>query len=109
MSPTRGFAIELATAITTLLASRLHLPVSTTHCVTGATIGAALMNFALGATNWRQLCWISLSWVLILPDSGLVSGILTVTALNTPYFWGICSGCTARRWRDEANDEEMEW
>lgn len=43
MSPTRGFATELGAAITVLLASRLGLPVSTTHCLTGAALGVALM------------------------------------------------------------------
>jgi phosphate/sulfate permease len=37
LSPSRGFAVELATAFTVLTCSKLGLPVSTTHCVTGAT------------------------------------------------------------------------
>lgn len=86
MSPTRGFSIELGAAITVLLASRLSLPVSTTHCLTGATMGVSLMNFNLGATNWRQLLWIFSGWVLTLPIAGLISGLLTVMALNTPHF-----------------------
>jgi sodium-dependent phosphate transporter len=86
MSPTRGFSIELGAAITILLASRLSLPVSTTHCLTGATMGVSLMNFTLGATNWPQLLWIFFGWVLTLPVAGLMSGLLTVMALNTPQF-----------------------
>jgi len=86
MSPTRGFAVELGAAITVLLASRLSLPVSTTHCLTGAVIGVGLMNFTLEATDWRHVAWIFLGWVLTLPCAGLVSGILTVMALNTPHF-----------------------
>lgn len=86
MSPTRGYAIELGAAITVLLASRLSLPVSTTHCLTGATMGVSLMNFTLEATNWRQLLWIFAGWVLTLPVAGLISGLLTVMALNTPHF-----------------------
>ncbi|KFY36150.1 hypothetical protein V494_05273 [Pseudogymnoascus sp. VKM F-4513 (FW-928)] len=86
MSPTRGYAIELGAAITVLMASRLNLPVSTTHCLTGATMGVSLMNFSLGATNWRQLLWIFFGWVLTLPAAGLVSGLLTVMFLNSPHF-----------------------
>lgn len=86
MSPTRGFAIELGAAITVLLASRLSLPVSTTHCLTGATMGVGLMNFSLGATNWRQLAWIFMGWVLTLPVAGFISGLLMLMALNTPHF-----------------------
>lgn len=86
MSPTRGFSVELGAAITVLLASRLGLPVSTTQCLTGATMGVALMNYDLGAVNWRQLLWIFCGWVLTLPSAGLIAGLLCVMALNTPHF-----------------------
>ena len=86
MSPTRGFSAELGAAITVLLASRLGLPVSTTQCLTGAVLGVALMNLDFGATNWRQMLFIFSGWVLTLPCAGLISGLLTVMALNTPQF-----------------------
>jgi phosphate/sulfate permease len=63
MSPTRGYSIELGAAITVLLASRLGLPVSTTQCLTGASMGVALMNYDIGAVNWRQLAFIFMGWV----------------------------------------------
>ncbi|KAF2176041.1 phosphate-repressible phosphate permease [Zopfia rhizophila CBS 207.26] len=86
VSPTRGFSIELGAAITVLMASRLSLPVSTTQCLTGATMGVALMNYDLGAVNWRQLVFIFVGWVLTLPAAGLISGLLMAMALNTPHF-----------------------
>ena len=86
MSPTRGFSVELGAAITVLLASRLGLPVSTTQCLTGSTMGVALMNYDLGAVNWRQLAFIFMGWILTLPVAGLLSGLLCVMALNTPHF-----------------------
>ncbi|KAH2485405.1 hypothetical protein KXV28_001436 [Aspergillus fumigatus] len=86
MSPTRGFATELGAAITVLLASRLGLPVSTTQCLTGAATGVALMNYDLGAVNWRQLGFIFSGWVLTLPSAGLIGGLLCLMALNTPHF-----------------------
>lgn len=86
MSPTRGFSMELGAAITVLLASRLGLPVSTTQCLTGAALGVALMNYDLGAVNWRQLAFIFGGWVLTLPCAGLVAGLLCLMALNTPHF-----------------------
>ena len=84
MSPTRGYSAELGAAITVLLASRLGLPVSTTQCLTGATLGVALMNFSLRAVNWRQIIFIMFGWVLTLPASGLIAGLLVAMALNTP-------------------------
>ncbi|EAW13679.1 inorganic phosphate transporter [Aspergillus clavatus NRRL 1] len=86
MSPTRGFATELGAAITVLLASRLGLPVSTTQCLTGAATGVALMNYDLGAVNWKQLGFIFSGWVLTLPSAGLIAGLLCLMALNAPHF-----------------------
>jgi PiT family inorganic phosphate transporter len=86
MSPTRGFSIELGAAITVLLASHFGLPVSTTQCLTGASLGVALMNYDMGAVNWRQLAFIFSGWVLTLPCAGLMSGLLCLMALNTPHF-----------------------
>ncbi|RYN86380.1 Phosphate-repressible phosphate permease pho-4 [Alternaria tenuissima] len=85
MSPTRGFAVEIGAAITVLIASRLGLPVSTTHSLVGSTIGVALMNYDLAAVNWRQLLWIFGGWVLTLPVAGGISGLLCLLALNTPH------------------------
>lgn len=85
MSPTRGFSVELGAAITVLVASRLGLPVSTTQCLTGASMGVALMNYDLGAVNWRQLAFIFGGWVLTLPCAGLVSGLICLMALNAPH------------------------
>ncbi|KAJ4384924.1 hypothetical protein N0V86_000528 [Didymella sp. IMI 355093] len=86
VSPTRGFAMELGAAITVLLASRLALPVSTTQCLTGATIGVALCNFDVRAVNWKQVAFIFSSWIITLPSAGLISGLLMAMALNTPHF-----------------------
>jgi sodium-dependent phosphate transporter len=86
LSPTRGFSMELGSAITVLLASRLSLPVSTTQCLTGSTIGVALMNYDVRAVNWRQVVWIFSGWVLTLPVAGLLAGLLMLMALNVPHF-----------------------
>ncbi|KAK6227629.1 phosphate transporter [Colletotrichum tabaci] len=86
LSPTRGFAMELGAAITVLLASRLGLPVSTTQCLTGAVIGVALMNFDIGAVNWRQVAFIFSGWLVTLPCAGLIGGLLMAMSLNTPQF-----------------------
>lgn len=86
MSPTRGYAIELGAATTVLMASRLALPVSTTQCLIGAAIGTALMNYDVGAVNWRQIAFIFFSWAVTLPAAGLIAGLLCVMALNAPSF-----------------------
>lgn len=84
-TPTRGYSMELAAAITVLLASRLGLPVSTTQCITGAIIGVALTNGDLKSINWKQFSKIFLGWVLTLPCAGLIAGILMGMSLNSPH------------------------
>ncbi|XP_014559042.1 hypothetical protein COCVIDRAFT_13989 [Bipolaris victoriae FI3] len=86
VSPTRGFSMELGAAITVLLASRLALPVSTTQCLTGATIGVALCNFDMKAVNWKQVGFIFSGWIITLPAAGMISGLMMAMALNTPHF-----------------------
>jgi len=66
MLPTRGFSMELGSAITVLMALQLSLPVSTTQCLTGATIAVALMSYDAKAVNWRQLGFIFCAWCLTL-------------------------------------------
>ncbi|KAL8755437.1 MAG: hypothetical protein Q9184_004801 [Pyrenodesmia sp. 2 TL-2023] len=85
MSPSRGYSMELGAAITVLLASRLGLPISTTQCLTGATVGVALMNFDVKAVNWKQVLFIFSGWILTLPSAGLLSGLAMAMALNTPH------------------------
>ncbi|KAF5236251.1 hypothetical protein FANTH_11365 [Fusarium anthophilum] len=83
-SPSRGFAMELAAAITVLLASKYGLPVSTTQCITGAVIGVALVNWDLKSINWKQLGKIFIGWCLTVPCAGLIAGIIMGMAINVP-------------------------
>ncbi|KAM3583175.1 hypothetical protein VKS41_004926 [Umbelopsis sp. WA50703] len=85
LSPSRGFAVELGTALTVLTCSKLGLPVSTTHCVTGATAAVGLMNKnGYKTLNWRALGLVFSSWVLTLPAAALMSGFLFAFVGNSP-------------------------
>ncbi|GAA5903075.1 hypothetical protein JCM6882_006960, partial [Rhodosporidiobolus microsporus] len=85
-SPSRGFAMELGSSITVVLASQYGLPVSTTMCITGATMGVALCNGDLHAVNYRALGWIFLGWVITVPAVGTIAGCLMGIILNAPHF-----------------------
>ena len=87
-SPSRGFSIELGAAVTVVLATRLSLPVSTTQCITGATVGVGLCSGTWRAINWRMIAWIYLGWIITLPCAGLISGLLMGIVLNAPR-WGL--------------------
>ena len=74
LTPSRAFAAVLAAAMTVVLASRLGLPVSTTHILVGAVLGVALAR-SIGAVDLRVVGQVMLSWVATLPLAALLSVI----------------------------------
>jgi inorganic phosphate transporter, PiT family len=72
LTPTRGFCAEFGAATTILFASKLGLPISTTHCLVGAVLGVGLAR-GIHAINLNILKEIVLSWVITLPTSALMS------------------------------------
>ena len=83
-SPSRGFSMELGAALTVITASFLGVPVSTTHCITGATVGVGLCSGKLKSINWKMIGWTMFSWLLTLPIVGLIAGGLNYIFLNSP-------------------------
>jgi inorganic phosphate transporter, PiT family len=66
LQPSSGFCAEIATAATVLLASRLGLPVSTSHALVGGVLGIGLSQ------NWRNIQYstvksVILAWMITLP------------------------------------------
>lgn len=66
LTPTRGFSAEFAAATTIVLASKLGLPISTTHTLVGAVLGVGLAR-GIGALNLRTIIDIIVSWVITIP------------------------------------------
>ncbi|MEE8581899.1 MAG: inorganic phosphate transporter [Myxococcota bacterium] len=72
LTPSRGFAAELAAATTIVLASRLGIPVSTTHILVGSVLGVGLAR-GIGALDLRVVGRIGVSWVATLPIAAVLS------------------------------------
>ncbi|RPA84012.1 phosphate-repressible phosphate permease [Ascobolus immersus RN42] len=83
-SPTRGFSMELGAATTVVMATQLALPISTTQCIVGATMGVALCNGDFKALNWRIVGWCYMGWIITLPIAGTIAGCLMGIILNAP-------------------------
>ena len=66
LTPSRGFAAELATASTVVGASAIGLPVSTTHTLVGAVLGIGIAR-GIGALNLGVIGSIFMSWLITLP------------------------------------------
>ena len=72
LSNTRGFSVEFAAATTVLVASKMGLPVSTTHAAVGGVLG---VGFARGmeAVNFGIVFKIMVYWILTVPAAALTS------------------------------------
>ena len=83
-SPSRGFCIELGAMFTVMTFSRLGVPVSTTHCISGATTAVGLCNGDVGAVNWKLVGIIFGGWILTCPCAGIVTGLLYWAVAGAP-------------------------
>ncbi len=75
LQPSSGFCAELATAATILLASRLGLPVSTSHALVGGVVGIAMVQ-NLKSIKFQTLQGIAAAWVITVPISAVISAII---------------------------------
>jgi sodium-dependent phosphate transporter len=63
ITPSRGFCIELATALAVSLASFMQIPVSSTQCLVGATVGAGIASGGFKQVQWFYLFRVTTGWV----------------------------------------------
>ena len=75
LTNTRGFSVDFAAASTVLLASKMGLPVSTTHAAVGGVLGVGLAG-GIEAVNFRIVLQIMLYWVLTVPAAAITSMII---------------------------------
>lgn len=80
LTPTRGFAAEFGAATTIVIASKLGLPISTTHTLVGAVLGVGMAR-GLGALNLRTVREILISWIITIP-AGAILAVLFFNALR---------------------------
>ena len=75
LKPFGGFCAEIAGAITLFGTAKAGIPVSTTHTITGAIVGVGAVH-RLSAVRWgvaRRIVW---AWVLTIPASAAVAGVV---------------------------------
>ncbi|KEQ86071.1 MAG: DUF1681-domain-containing protein [Aureobasidium pullulans] len=85
-SPSRGCSMEMGAAITVLIFSQYSLPVSTSMCITGATVGVGLCNGTFKAVNFQRVGLLVFSWIMTIPVAGTLGGVLMGLFLNAPHF-----------------------
>jgi len=77
LTNTRGFAVDFGGATTVLIASKLGLPISTSHTAVGAIIGVGLAR-GLEAIDLKVIKKIVISWLLTLPVAAFTSAIIFI-------------------------------
>ncbi|MFP5380233.1 MAG: inorganic phosphate transporter, partial [Vicinamibacteria bacterium] len=73
MDPAQGFAAQGGGAAVLLTASHLGFPLSTTHSITGAVLGAGAAK-RLSAVRWGLAGNIAIAWALTIPAAAIVGG-----------------------------------
>tara|TARA_B000000475_G_scaffold265228_1_gene253582 strand:- start:636 stop:2186 length:1551 start_codon:yes stop_codon:yes gene_type:complete len=86
ITPSRGVAIELASAFVIITGSRLEIPLSTTHCQVGATIGVAALEDPKNCSgiNWTVVGKTFTGWILTLVIVGSTTALLTAQGTYAP-------------------------
>lgn len=72
LTPSRGFAAELAAASTIVIASGTGIPISTTHTLVGAVLGVGMAR-GIEAIDLRVVGRIFVSWVVTIPAGAFLS------------------------------------
>lgn len=72
LTPSRGFAAELAAGTTVVLASATGMPISTTHTLVGAVLGVGFAR-GIAAINLKVIRTIFISWVITLPAGAFLA------------------------------------
>lgn len=74
LTPSRGFAAGFGSCMTVILASKMGLPISTTHVVVGAVLGVGFAR-GIGAINLGTIRDVVLTWIITIPVGAILSVI----------------------------------
>nr|CAH8832564.1 unnamed protein product [Trichobilharzia regenti] len=75
MTPSSGVCIEIGSALTVLIASKIGLPISTTHCKVGSVVFVGRAR-SRDNVNWGIFRNILIAWLVTLPAAGAISAFL---------------------------------
>ncbi|CAN0397138.1 unnamed protein product [Pylaiella littoralis] len=86
ITPSRGFAIELGSAMMIIIGTRLEIPLSTTHCQVGATTAVALLE-GTGGVNGAVLAKTVFGWIVTIIVCALTCSVIFAQGAYAPYVY----------------------
>ena len=79
----RGFAIELGSTISVVIASVVGMPVSSTHCQIGSIVAVGLLEAGPSSVRWGVFKNIVLAWLVTVPIAAVAAGLLLLALHST--------------------------
>ncbi|KAK7199060.1 phosphate-Repressible Phosphate Permease-like protein [Novymonas esmeraldas] len=84
ITPSRGFSAELAAALVVSFASGCGIPVSSTHCITGAVVAISMMDVGPRNVRWLMVLKMYGGWVFTLVVTATLSAAFFAQGINAP-------------------------
>jgi len=86
ITPSRGVAVELSSALVIITGSRLKIPLSTTHCQVGATVGVGFLENTKDCSgiNCKVFWKTAVGWIITCLVVGLTSALLISQGVYGP-------------------------
>jgi len=96
ITPSRGVAIELSSAIVIITGSRLKLPLSTTHCQVGATVGVGLLENHKNCSgiNCKVFWKTAVGWIITCVVVGVTTALFISQGAYSPSIYDNLTNCT---------------
>jgi solute carrier family 20 (sodium-dependent phosphate transporter) len=87
----RGVAIELSSALVVITGSRLKIPLSTTHCQVGATVGVGLLEDTkkCGGVNCKVFYKTAIGWIVTCVVVGLTTALFISPGVYGPSIYNV--------------------
>jgi len=76
LTASSGFTIEIGAAFTVLVASKIGMPISTTHCKVGSVVFVGWAATSRGGVDWALFRNIIFAWAVTVPIAGGLSAAI---------------------------------
>ncbi|CAJ1005417.1 putative Phosphate transporter family [Leishmania naiffi] len=84
LTPARGCAAEVATALVVSLASTYGIPVSSTHCITGAVLAISMVDVGIHRVRWILVLKMYAGWIFTIVVTAIISACFFAQAIAAP-------------------------